>query len=84
MYTYINSAFVVFFCHLATKCHLFLLHALLMALTGMTSPRRNWQMQTKKLLVGQARSGPFYLEPRSQGMPSHGLQDKPSILGTSF
>lgn len=41
-------------------------------------------MQTTMLLVGQARSGPFYLEPRSQRMPSHGLQDKLSILGTGF
>lgn len=83
MYTYINSTFVVFFCHLATKCHLFFLQTYLTAFTHMT-PRRNWQMQTTMLLVGQARSGPFYLEPRSQGMPSRGLQDKPSILGTSF
>lgn len=41
-------------------------------------------MHTTKLLVGRATSGPFYLEPRVQGLSSHGVQDKPSILDTGF
>lgn len=41
-------------------------------------------MHTTKLPIGQANSGPFDLEPRSERLSSPGVQDKPSILDTGF